>query len=32
MHGDNCEWFAKELKDKGFDAIAPQNGDVIEIE
>lgn len=31
MHGDNCEWFAKELKEKGFDAIAPKNGDVIEI-
>lgn len=32
MHGDNCEWFAKELKDKGFDAIAPQNGDVVDID
>lgn len=30
LHGDNCEWFAKELKEKGFDAIAPQNGDTIE--
>jgi hypothetical protein len=28
--GDNCDWFAKELNEKGFDAIAPQNGDTIE--
>lgn len=31
LHGDNCEWFAKELVAKGFDAIAPVNGDVIDI-
>jgi putative mRNA 3-end processing factor len=31
LHGDNCEWFAKELKEKGFDAIAPENGETIEI-
>ncbi|OGI12571.1 hypothetical protein A3K64_01550 [Candidatus Micrarchaeota archaeon RBG_16_36_9] len=31
LHGDNCEWFAKELNDKGFDAIAPKNGDVVDI-
>jgi putative mRNA 3-end processing factor len=32
LHGDNCDWFAKELKEKGFDAIAPQNGDIIDID
>ncbi len=26
MHGDNCSGFAAELRDKGFDAIAPENG------
>ena len=31
LHGDHCEDFAKELKEKGFDAIAPKNGDVIDI-
>jgi len=31
LHGDNCEGFAKELKEKGFDAIAPNNGDTIDI-
>ena len=30
IHGDNCEWFAKELKEKGFDAVAPKNGDILE--
>jgi putative mRNA 3-end processing factor len=30
LHGDNCDWFAKELVGKGFDAIAPQNGDTVE--
>jgi hypothetical protein len=28
---DNCKWFAKELKEKGFDAIAPTNGETVEI-
>jgi putative mRNA 3-end processing factor len=32
LHGDNCEWFADELKEKGFDAIAPSNGDEIDID
>jgi putative mRNA 3-end processing factor len=31
LHGDNCECFAKELKEKGFDAIAPKNGDSVDI-
>jgi putative mRNA 3-end processing factor len=31
LHGDNCEWFAKELVAKGFDAIAPVNGDEVDI-
>jgi len=31
MHGDNCERFAKELKSRGFDAIAPKIGDVIKV-
>ena len=32
LHGDNCEWFAKELKEKGFNATAPKNGDIINLE
>jgi putative mRNA 3-end processing factor len=31
LHGDNCERFATELRGRGFDAIAPKNGDVIDI-
>lgn len=31
MHGDSCERFAKELKSRGFDAVAPHNGDAIKI-
>ena len=31
MHGDDCEGFAKELKEKGFDAIAPKNGNKLEV-
>lgn len=31
LHGDNCQWFAKELEEKGFDAIAPNNGDIVDI-
>ncbi|MFQ6020459.1 MAG: MBL fold metallo-hydrolase [Candidatus Aenigmatarchaeota archaeon] len=31
LHGDNCQRFAKELKSRGFDTIAPHNGDVIKI-
>jgi len=32
LHGDSCENFAKELKEKGFDAVAPKNGDSIDID
>jgi putative mRNA 3-end processing factor len=32
IHGDNCERFATELRGRGFDAIAPKNGDVIDID
>ncbi len=31
MHGDRTKDFAEELKGKGFDAIAPGNGDEFEI-
>ncbi len=31
MHGDNCEEFAAELKKNGYDAIAPKNGDELEV-
>ena len=31
MHGDNCQRFAKELKGRGFDAEAPENGDILKI-
>lgn len=31
MHGDYCERFASELRGRGFDAIAPKNGDVISL-
>lgn len=31
MHGDNCQRFAKELQGRGFDAVAPKNGDVIDL-
>ncbi|MBM3229474.1 MBL fold metallo-hydrolase [Candidatus Parvarchaeota archaeon] len=31
-HGDSCEEFAAELKEMGFDALAPQNGELIKIE
>ena len=31
LHGDHCEEFASELKEKGFDATAPRNGDTIDI-
>jgi putative mRNA 3-end processing factor len=31
IHGDYCERFAQELKGRGFDAVAPRNGDVIDI-
>ncbi len=30
IHGDNCERFATELRGRGFDAVAPKMGDVIE--
>ena len=32
IHGDNCERFATELRGRGFDAIAPKNGDIIDID
>lgn len=32
LHGDHCEDFAKELIGKGFDATAPENGDIISLE
>jgi len=32
LHGDHCEDFANELREKGFDAIAPKNGDIIDID
>jgi putative mRNA 3-end processing factor len=31
LHGDYCERFATELRGRGFDAIAPKNGDVINL-
>jgi putative mRNA 3-end processing factor len=31
VHGEFCEDFAKELVEKGYDAVAPKNGDSIEI-
>jgi putative mRNA 3-end processing factor len=31
MHGDYCERFATELRGRGFDAIAPKNGDTLNI-
>lgn len=29
MHGDNCQRFAQELKSRGFDAVAPKNGETL---
>jgi len=31
LHGDHCQRFAMELRGRGFDAIAPTNGDSIDI-
>ena len=31
VHGEFCEDFAKELSEKGYDAIAPKNGEIIDI-
>jgi len=31
IHGDNCERFATELRGRGFDAVAPKNGETIDI-
>ena len=31
MHGDQCDRFATELNSRGFDAIAPKNGDTVKI-
>jgi putative mRNA 3-end processing factor len=31
IHGDNCERFATELRSRGFEAIAPKMGDIIEV-
>jgi putative mRNA 3-end processing factor len=30
MHGEECEEFAHELERRGFSAIAPKNGDILE--
>lgn len=32
IHGDNCERFATELRGRGFDAIAPKMGDMVDID
>ncbi len=31
MHGDSCEEFAAELREMGYEAVAPENGEVLEI-
>ena len=31
MHGDRTPEFAEELKGMGFDAVAPENGDIINV-
>ncbi len=31
VHGDRAQEFAKELNDKGFDAVAPKNGDIFQV-
>ena len=31
IHGDYCERFATELKGRGYEAIAPRNGDVVKL-
>ena len=31
IHGDNCERFATELRGRGFDAVAPNIGDIVNI-
>ncbi|MCK4634479.1 MAG: MBL fold metallo-hydrolase [Candidatus Aenigmarchaeota archaeon] len=31
IHGDSCDKFASELKEQGYDAHAPQSGEVCEI-
>ena len=31
VHGDNILEFQKELKEMGFDALAPSNGDTVKI-
>ena len=31
VHGDDCPGFAEELKEKGYDAIAPKEGEVFEV-
>jgi len=30
-HGDECERFAGRLRDEGFDAAAPRNGEIVEL-
>ncbi|MBU4123978.1 MAG: hypothetical protein KKI14_00705, partial [Nanoarchaeota archaeon] len=30
MHGDNCQRFAQELRSRGFNAIAPKNGETVD--
>lgn len=32
LHGDHCHRFATELRGRGFDAVAPHNGDTIDID
>lgn len=32
MHGDHCQRFAMELRGRGYDAIAPNNGDSIKLD
>lgn len=32
LHGEHCQRFAQELRGRGFDAIAPHNNDVIDID
>ena len=32
LHGDHCQRFAMELRGRGYDALAPNNGDSIDID
>jgi putative mRNA 3-end processing factor len=31
IHGDSCESFAEQLRSKGYDAVAPKNGESFEV-